>query len=198
MDLLEQLRTSRIIPVVRVGTADEALGLAAQCVAGGLRVIEFTATTTGWDEAVRAARSDWPELVVGAGTLRTAEEAERAADAGAQFFVSPMPAPAVRAVATLAGVPFIEGGFTPAEVAAAAALGPAKLFPAHVGGPAYLRSLLAVLPGAAIVATGGIALSDVPDWLAAGAVAVGVGSDLTASGDIAERVSRTLADADAA
>ena len=120
MDLLEQLRTSRIVPVVRVGTADEALELAARCVQAGLLTVEFTATATtaGWDDAVRAARADWPQLVVGAGTLLTELDAERAAEAGAQFFVSPFPAPGVRAVAERRGLPFVEGGFTPAEVAA--------------------------------------------------------------------------------
>lgn len=193
MDLLQQLRASRIVPVVRVSTADEALELAARCVQAGLLAIEFTATTAGWDEAVRAARTDWPQLVIGAGTLRTQADAEQAAEAGAQFLVSPLPAPGVRLVAERLGLPFVEGGFTPAEIAAAAAQGPAKLFPAHVGGPAYLRSLLAVLPGAAIVPTGGIALADVPLWLAAGAIAVGVGSDLTAGDDIAGRVAKALA-----
>jgi 2-dehydro-3-deoxyphosphogluconate aldolase/(4S)-4-hydroxy-2-oxoglutarate aldolase len=198
VDLLAQLRTSRIVPVVRVGTADEALELAERCVQAGLLTVEFTATTAGWDDAVHAARVNWPQLVVGAGTLLTEFDAERAAEAGAQFFVSPFPAPAVRAVAERRGLPFIEGGLTPAEVAAAAAKGPAKLFPAHVGGPAYLRSLLAVLPGAAIVPTGGIPLADVPLWLAAGAIAVGVGSDLTAGDDIAGRVEQALAGVDAA
>lgn len=192
MDLLEQLRASRIVPVVRVGTADKALELAGRCARAGLHTVEFTATTAGWDEAVRVARAEWPQLVIGAGTLRTQGDAELAADAGAQFLVSPMPAPAVRAVADRLGLPFIEGGFTPAEVAAAAALGPAKLFPAHVGGPEYLRSLLAVLPSAAVVPTGGIRLAEVPQWLAAGAVAVGVGSDLTADDDIAGRVEQAL------
>ena len=76
----------------------------------------------------------------------------------------------------VARIPFIEGGFTPAEVAAAAGRGIAKLFPAHVGGPAYLRSLLAVMPGAKIMPTGGIPLAHVQSWLDAGALAVGIGS----------------------
>jgi 2-dehydro-3-deoxyphosphogluconate aldolase / (4S)-4-hydroxy-2-oxoglutarate aldolase len=198
VDFVEQLRASRIVPVVRVATAEQALDVAGKCAGAGLTTLEFTATTAGWPDAVRTARAEWPELVIGAGTLRTEVDAEQAVDAGAQFLVSPLPAPGVRAVAQRMDLPFVEGGFTPAEIAAAAALGPAKLFPAHVGGPAYLRSLLAVLPGAAVVPTGGIGLDDVPDWLAAGAVAVGVGSDLTAGHDVAGRVAAALADVDAA
>jgi 2-dehydro-3-deoxyphosphogluconate aldolase/(4S)-4-hydroxy-2-oxoglutarate aldolase len=75
-------------------------------------------------------------------------------------------------------VPVIEGGWTPGEIGAAAETGVAKLFPAHVGGPAYLRTLLAVLPGAVVIPTGGIGLDDVHDWLDAGAAAVGVGTAL--------------------
>ena len=70
--------------------------------------------------------------------------------------------------------------------------GIAKLFPAHVGGPAYLRSILAVLPGARIVPTGGIALGQVRDYLDAGAYAVGVGSDLVKSPDPAAAVRELL------
>jgi 2-dehydro-3-deoxyphosphogluconate aldolase/(4S)-4-hydroxy-2-oxoglutarate aldolase len=110
--------------------------------------------------------------------VSTERDALRAADAGADFLVSPYPAPEVREVAGRAEIPFLEGGFTPGELSAAAARGVAKLFPAHVGGVAYLSSVLAVLPGARIIPTGGIALSDVPKWLHAGAFAVGVGRDL--------------------
>ena len=92
-----------------------------------------------------------------------------------------------------AGVPFVEGGLTPTEVLDAASHGIAKLFPAHAGGLRYLQSLLAVAPEARIMPTGGIPLDEVRDWLAAGALAVGVGSDLTAPGDIAARVKAALA-----
>jgi 2-dehydro-3-deoxyphosphogluconate aldolase/(4S)-4-hydroxy-2-oxoglutarate aldolase len=126
--------------------------------------------------------------------INTAEDARRAVDSGADFLVSPYPAPEVRAFADDAGMVFLEGGFTPAEVAAASAHGIAKLFPAHVGGPAYLRSVLAVLPGARIVPTGGIGLAEVRDYLAAGAYAVGVGSDLVKAPDPAQAVRDLLKD----
>ena len=125
--------------------------------------------------------------------MTTAEDARRAVDAGADFLVSPYPAPAVRSFATETGTVFLEGGFTPGEVAAATRHGVAKLFPAHVGGVGFLRSLLAVAPRARIMPTGGIPLTEVPHWLAAGAYAVGVGRDLTAPGDIAARVREVLA-----
>jgi 2-dehydro-3-deoxyphosphogluconate aldolase/(4S)-4-hydroxy-2-oxoglutarate aldolase len=183
---------ARLLPVLRVGSADEALSLADRLSDAGLPAIELTATTPGWAGAVRTLRERAPHLTVGAGTVTTADDARAALDAGAHFLVSPYPSPGVRPVVQAAGVPFLEGGFTPGEVADAAGRGIAKLFPAHVGGSAYLRSLIAVLPGARIVPTGGIRLADVGAWLQAGAFAVGVGSDLTAPGDIRSRVDQAL------
>ncbi|WP_432491809.1 bifunctional 4-hydroxy-2-oxoglutarate aldolase/2-dehydro-3-deoxy-phosphogluconate aldolase [Kineococcus gypseus] len=191
--LIEALRPVPLLPVLRLSSAEEAVALSARLVGAGLRVLELTATTPGWDEAVRAVRAEHPDAVVGVGTVTTAADAERALAAGARFLVSPWPAPHVRPVAAAAGAAFLEGGCTPAEVADAVSRGPAKVFPAHLGGPAYVRSLLAVLPGAHLVPTGGVRLEDVPQWLAAGAVAVGIGSDLTAPGDVGERVRELLA-----
>jgi 2-dehydro-3-deoxyphosphogluconate aldolase/(4S)-4-hydroxy-2-oxoglutarate aldolase len=135
-----------------------------------------------------------PDLLVGVGTVTAAATAQRALEGGADFLVSPYPAPEVREVARSAGALFIEGGFTPAEIAEAAARGPAKLFPASIGGPSYVRSLLAVLPEARIVPTGGIRLGEVSAYLEAGAFAVGVGSELTAAGEARERARALLAE----
>jgi 2-dehydro-3-deoxyphosphogluconate aldolase / (4S)-4-hydroxy-2-oxoglutarate aldolase len=171
-----------VVPVVREDAAARALEVADWLIEQGLGVIELTASTPGWDGALAELRTRAPEVLLGAGTLRTREDAERALALGADFLVTPCPAPEVRAVAT---VPMIEGGFTPGEVLAAADRGMAKLFPAHVGGPALLRSILALSPQARIVPTGGIGLADVPTWIDAGAVAVGIGSELRPSADAA-------------
>lgn len=190
MSVEEVIRHARLLPVVRVANADEALRVADRLSAAGLPAVELTATTAGWADAVAQMRRRNPQLTVGAGTITTEQDAQAAVDAGAQFLVSPYPTPAVRPVA--GDIPFIEGGFTPGEIADAAGRGLAKLFPAHVGGPTFLRSVLAVLPGARIIPTGGIKLGDVATWLTAGAFAVGVGSDLTAEGDIRARVEKVM------
>jgi 2-dehydro-3-deoxyphosphogluconate aldolase/(4S)-4-hydroxy-2-oxoglutarate aldolase len=122
----------------------------------------------------------------------SASVALQAVEAGAHFCVSPSLAPAARAQLERAGVPFVEGGLTPTEVFEASSRGIAKLFPAHLGGVQYLTSLLTVEPSARIMPTGGIPLGEVGDWLRAGAIAVGVGSDLTAPGDVAARVRQAL------
>jgi 2-dehydro-3-deoxyphosphogluconate aldolase/(4S)-4-hydroxy-2-oxoglutarate aldolase len=176
-DVLDRIAQARVVPVVRERDAGAALERAERLVAGGHRVVELTATTAGWQAALAEARERWPWVLLGAGTLRTGPDAQAAVGAGAGFLVSAFPAPEVRAVAGREGVPLIEGGFTPAEVAAASERGAAKLFPAHIGGPAYVRSLLAVLPGAAIVPTGGIRPEAVEEYLTAGAIAVGINAD---------------------
>ena len=130
--------------------------------------------------AVNSARSTGAAALIGMGTVTTAAQAVTAVSAGAQFLVSPFPAPEVRPVAERTGVILIEGGFTPAEIADAASRGPAKVFPAHVGGPAFIRSLRAILPGAQLIPTGGIAVGQAGDYLDAGALAVGMGSGLPA------------------
>lgn len=192
IDALEaRLRRARIVPVVRVGDAGEAQDLVGRLLAAGLDTIELTTTIAGWQEVVGAVRS--PGLCVGVGTIRSADQAREAAAMGADFCVSPCLVPGARGVLEAAGMPFIEGGLTPSEVLEAASRGIAKLFPAHLGGPAYLRSLLAVAPDARIVPTGGIPLEQAGEWLDAGAVAVGVGSDLTAPGDIAARLREAMA-----
>jgi 2-dehydro-3-deoxyphosphogluconate aldolase/(4S)-4-hydroxy-2-oxoglutarate aldolase len=143
------------------------------------RYITATTSVAEWATALHRVRDEHPEVCVGVGTIMDADMAWRAIDAGAQFLVTPRIDRAVRAVAHAVGIAVLEGGCTPSEVLGAVdANGIAKLFPAHVGGPQYLRSLLAVAPGARIVPTGGIRLRDAHEWLAAGAFAVGIGRDL--------------------
>ncbi|AXH34148.1 hypothetical protein DVJ78_00680 [Humibacter sp. BT305] len=182
---VETLRRARIVAVLR---ADGAGALEAQLDAvreGGVRAIEVTTTAEGWQQVLRRAASEAEaDVLVGAGTVTTIEQAEQALEAGARFLVSPYRVPdAVSAIARTAaggGVPFVPGGFTPAEVAEAAQVGDgvAKLFPAATGGLAHLKAIRDVLPSVSIMPTGGIGPDDAADWLAAGAVAVGLGGAL--------------------
>lgn len=186
---VERIGAARLLPVVRTAEAAEAIDVVARLGAAGLSVVELTATTRNWPTALGRVRAAHPNACVGVGTVLDARTAREAIAGGAQFLVSPSLVPNVRELAREAGMLFIEGGLTPTELHTALANdGIAKLFPAHVGGPAYLRSFLSVTPGARIVPTGGIPLGQIAEWLAAGAYAVGVGRDLTASGDIEARL----------
>lgn len=182
LDIAASIGASRLLPVLRVAAAEDAARLARELADAGINVLELTATTVGWHELLGSLKAELPLVVLGVGTLTTAADAERAVTAGADFLVSPYAVPEVRGVASAAEILLVEGGFSPGELAAVAAHGPAKLFPASIGGPGYLRSLLATMPEASIIPTGGVRIDDVPAYLAAGAFAVGVGSDLLADG----------------
>jgi 2-dehydro-3-deoxyphosphogluconate aldolase/(4S)-4-hydroxy-2-oxoglutarate aldolase len=190
--VFDRIRRARLVPVIRVQEAPTALDLVERLLAGGLDVIEITTTIDGWDQVLRTVRETYPGLCTGAGTVTTPAFAERAVAVGAEFCVSPCLVPTVRTALGPTGVPLLEGGLTPTEVLGAARHGVAKLFPAHVGGVRYLRSLLAVAPDARIMPTGGIPLAEAAQWLEAGAFAVGIGGDLTAPGDIGARVREAL------
>ncbi|WSK18364.1 bifunctional 4-hydroxy-2-oxoglutarate aldolase/2-dehydro-3-deoxy-phosphogluconate aldolase [Streptomyces sp. NBC_01298] len=179
------ITAQRLLPVLRNADADEAVRHTTALLAAGCRAVELTTSTPGWAEAVARTvpltDARGRPALIGVGTVTTAVAARTALDAGAAFLISPYPAPEVREVALERGAVFIEGGFTPGEIASAVRSGgAAKVFPAHVGGPRFIRSLKAVLPDALIIPTGGIAPGEVRDWLDAGAAAVGIGSGLPA------------------
>ena len=186
-DVVDRIGVSQLVPVLRLPDAPAAVRAASQCFAAGLDVVELTATTTGWARALAELRAAEPERLIGLGTVLDSDTARQALDSGADFLVSPCPAPAVREAA--GDAVFIEGGWTVAEVLDAGRRGAAKLFPAHVGGVQYLRTLLAIDPQLQVIPTGGIRLADVRSWLDAGAFAVGVGTDLLMHDDLAAALS---------
>ncbi|WP_262107583.1 bifunctional 4-hydroxy-2-oxoglutarate aldolase/2-dehydro-3-deoxy-phosphogluconate aldolase [Arthrobacter sp. Marseille-P9274] len=193
----ECIGAARLLPVLRTRSAEEAHGLAMRLLSLGLTSVELTTTTPGWQQVVASVRAEAPEALVGVGTIGSVSDAEAAVSAGAHFLVSPYPVPGARQAAQEQGTLFIEGSFTPGELAAASSRGVTKLFPAHVGGVSYLKSMLAVLPGARIIPTGGIPLAEVSAWLNAGAYAVGVGSDLYSGGDLDGKVQALLSSLEA-
>jgi 2-dehydro-3-deoxyphosphogluconate aldolase / (4S)-4-hydroxy-2-oxoglutarate aldolase len=187
-DLADTLQSAVLLPVLRATNPQMALELVDRCASAALPVVELTTTTEGWPDAVHQARAAWPSLLVGVGTVLEPKQAEAAIDAGAAFVVSPCPVPDVRR-AIDGKLPLVEGGFTPGELLAASARGLAKFFPAQVGTTQMLRSVLTLRPQARIVPTGGIGLDEVPSWIQAGALAVGVGTGLLDEPDLPSRVS---------
>ena len=148
----------------------------------------------GWERRRRARCASSRRTCSSASApITTAEQARAAVDAGAHFCVSPRLAPDARARARrrTACRSSRAGSRPPRSSTRRRAASPSSSPPTSAGSR-YLESLLAVAPDARIMPTGGIALSDVATWLAAGAIAVGVGSDLTAAGDIAARVAEAL------
>lgn len=194
--VLLALREDRVAAVVRARVVADAVGLASALAEAGVRCVEFTFTTPGILEVIRAAASG-NGAIVGAGTVLRAEEAKAAIDAGARFIVSPGVAPDVVQPCVDAGVPFFLGALTPTEVMAAVAAGSAavKLFPAGLGGLEYLKSLRGPFPDVDLVPSGGVNPQSAAQFVAAGALAVFAGSDLVPStaaesGDLASIAAR--------
>ncbi len=175
------MATVPVIAVVRLPSAEAALPVASAVHAGGIRLIEVTLTTDGALPSVGAIREAGLDgLAVGVGTVRTPAEARRALDAGAEYLVTPTTRVDVVDVTREAGVPVICAGLTPTELDVAHRSGAdyVKLFPASAVGPRYLREVLAPLPDLRVVPTGGVTASNIPDFRAAGAAGVGIGSAL--------------------
>jgi 2-dehydro-3-deoxyphosphogluconate aldolase/(4S)-4-hydroxy-2-oxoglutarate aldolase len=184
MSLAATVLDERIVPVARGLDASSAPALAGALAAGGLHVIEITVESANGFDAIAAVVGG--EMTVGAGTIVTIDQARRAVDAGAEFLVTPHLDVALLEWAGTNGVVMIPAALTPTEVFAACRYEPpaVKLFPAHVGGPEYLLSLLGPYPGLRLIPTGGVTGDNVSAYLGAGALAVGVGGWLTSSSDL--------------
>lgn len=179
--LPRQLIDTRIVAVLRTATAEASLVAARTLVAAGVTCVEVTLTTPDAAALIEALRAELGRsAAVGAGTVVTSAEAGQVVDAGAQFLVSPAPCPDVVAVAVEAGVPALPGAFTAHEVLLAwnAGASAVKVFPAVTGGPVHVRALRGPLPHVPLIPTGGVTPATAPDYLAAGAAAVGLGSEL--------------------
>lgn len=179
--LSSALRRTRAIAILRGRSAGCLDAVVDTLVDSGVRCLEITMNTPGALDAVQAARERHGSAAeVGAGTVRTPEQADRAAAAGAQFVVTPGLDEAVAARVSAHGLAYFPGAFTATEVTRAAQLGASavKIFPASLGGPGYVRELRAPLDDVELVPTGGVALHQVRGYLDAGACAVGVGSPL--------------------
>jgi len=171
----------RVVAIVRADDAEYLPAVVATLIQGGLRAIELPLTTPGALDALRTlVDRHRGEAIVGVGTVLEAHAAEESVSAGAAFLVSPALSPEVMEVGRRRNVPVVPGALTPTEIIACSEQGAAavKLFPASLGGPAYLRALRAPLRHIPIVPTGGIGLDQVAAYLHEGAVAVGLGAPL--------------------
>lgn len=173
------LDAATVIPVLTVDEAADAAPLARALAAGGLKVVELTLRTQAALEAMRAMQDAAPELIVGMGTIRTGEDARRAAEAGAAFLVSPGLTPRLAAQMLETGLPCLPGVATAGEAMQAREQGfeALKFFPAEpAGGIAYLKALAGPLPDIRFCPTGSISRERAPDYLALKSVACVGGS----------------------
>lgn len=178
--LRSRLAVERLVAILRGSEVDATVAAARRLLASGVRALEITLTLDGAEEAVRQVVADAPEgALIGAGTVLTEADVDRAVAAGAQFIVTPTLTASV-AYAVRSGVGVLPGVYTPTEIQHGHDLGAAavKLFPASALGPAFIKAVRDPFPDARIMPVGGVDVDVIGDYLAAGAFGVGVGGPL--------------------
>lgn len=195
MQTLQALVAGRpVVAVLRAPSADRFAAAVDVLAEAGLPAVEVTLSTAGALECIADLRARHGQsLAIGAGTIRSPQDARAALDAGAQFVVSQVTDAGVATAVREAGVPYVPGALTPNEVIAAWSLQveAVKISPVGpLGGPAYIRELHGPMPDVPLMPTGGVELDDVPAYFAAGATLVGASARLVrdallAGGDLA-------------
>ena len=174
---------SGLVAIIRTKTADEARTFATALIAAGVDVIEFTTTTPAVFDLIEEFASN-KDVHVGLGTAMSRAHVLSGKDAGAKFVISPHVSQEVIETTKQAGLISIPGVASPTEVADALRFGAdiLKFFPASALGPNYLKAVCEPFPGLNWMATGGISVETIPDWVAAGVSGFGVGGKLTSGG----------------
>lgn len=192
---VERIVDCGVIAVVRMDQSENLVGTARALVEGGVVSVEVTMTTPGALNVISETRRELGDAVlVGAGTVLTEGDAQRAIKAGAAFIVAPTTQRGVIDAAHAAGVPVIAGALTPNELELAMRLGAdlVKLFPGRVATPSYFKDVLGPFPTARLLPTGNVNLETAAEYIAAGAVAVGVGKALVDQAAVERRDWATL------
>ena len=188
--VIQWIRETGLIPVVRAASADEAMRAIEAIKEGGVSVLEITMTVPGAVRVIEEVSARYgSDVLVGAGTVLDPETARACILAGAQFVVSPTLDSNTIACCRTYGIMVMPGALTPTEVLQAWKAGAdfVKVFPANaLGGASYIKSLKAPLPQIELVPTGGVSLKTAAEFIKAGASALGVGSDLVDMNAICE------------
>lgn len=189
---MSELDQFPVIPVIVIDDANDAEPLAEALIQGGLNIIEVTFRTAAAADAIERIAKAFPEMIVGAGTVVTPEQAKRAIDAGSKFGLAPGTDPETIAYFKEQGVPFIPGVMTPSDIQAAVKAGcqHLKFFPAGAaGGPKLLKAMSAPYAnlGVKFCPTGGVSLENMLDYLAMPEVFAIGGSWLASKAQIAAK-----------
>jgi 2-dehydro-3-deoxyphosphogluconate aldolase/(4S)-4-hydroxy-2-oxoglutarate aldolase len=179
--VLARVKDLGLLAVIRGPSPELTLKMVDALVAGGVLGIEITYTTPQAPSVVKAlAQKYGDQILLGMGTLTRPEQGQEALESGAQFVVSPIVEPALAKAMVATGLGVMIGAFTASEVFQAYQLGSdvVKLFPGSLGGPAYMKALRGPFPNIPMMPTGGVSADNLGEWFAAGAVAVGAGSEL--------------------
>mgnify|MGYP001314941561 FL=1 len=179
LEVLQKLSDAKIVSVIRGKDAEEATRISKASIQGGFKAIEVTYTTPKVENVLEKLRDE--DVLVGAGTVLDAETARHALLHGARFIVSPHFNKEISEICHRYSVPYLPGCLTVSEIVQALEHGcdVVKLFPANHLTPSFLKAVNGPLPHVRMMPTGGINLNNFVEWLDMGALAVGIGSDLT-------------------
>lgn len=181
-EIVKILKTEKIVAIVRMKEQLEVPAFINSLIKGGIKALEITSNTPGFSEEIANARNRYRQfdVLIGAGTVTNVHIAKEAIEAGAQFLVTPNTNIEVIKVAHAHDIPVLMGAVTPTEVCVAIENGAdiIKLFPAGSLGINYFKAIKAPLDKVDFFVVGGINLSNIKDWMEAGAAGVGLGSVL--------------------
>lgn len=178
-DLLEQLLSTKIIAIIRLSSSEPIQELAKALYRGGISAIEITMGTPDALNEIKKL-SQIEGVIPGVGSVIDAKTAQSALEAGAQFVVTPVSKPEVIQMTHRYDKPILSGAMTPSEILQAYEWGAdvIKLFPAANFGLSYFKAVKAPMPHLPIMPTGGVTVENAAQWIASGAVCLGVGSTL--------------------
>jgi 2-dehydro-3-deoxyphosphogluconate aldolase/(4S)-4-hydroxy-2-oxoglutarate aldolase len=195
-ELLEKIGQKKLVPVIRTATADDARWAVEVLAHSGISVFEITLTIPNAVDLIAELSAATPDLLIGAGTVLTAEQAEASINAGAKFIVSPIFKRQVVEFCNRNEICVIPAGITPTEIYNAWQSGAdvVKVFPCGaVGGASYIKAVKSVFPDIKLMPTGGVNIETIKSFLNAGAIAVGAGTDLVDSNLVKTRDAAGLA-----
>ena len=202
VDTLATLLRYPVVPVFYHADAAHAQRMMQACYAGGIRVFEFTNRGSNaldvFTQLQAYAQENCPEMVLGIGTLFSAEQAEQFIAAGAAFVVQPCATAEVAEVCRAHDIPWLPGALTPTEIYQATQMGAAvvKIFPGNIVGPDYVKALRGPMPHVKLMVTGGVepTRESVSAWFGAGVNAVGMGSQLFKNADDTAALSASISE----
>lgn len=183
MNVLQRLTTNGVVAVIRANSAKEAILMSEACIQGGLSNIEVTFTTPQAEQAIQELSSKYKDsAVIGAGTVLDPLTARIAILAGAAFVVSPSFDVETAKMCNLYSISYMPGCLTLGEMKEALKYGVdiLKLFPGSAFGPEFIKAVKGPMPHANVMPTGGVDLDNMEQWIKNGAIAVGIGGNLTA------------------
>ena len=178
---LTLLQQTRVIAVIRTAKIEQGRQMALAVAAGGIQLIEITWNSDRPTELIQQLRVELPNCTIGTGTLLTLDQLKEAIAAGAQFLFTPHVDPVMIQTAVAHSIPIIPGALSPTEIVTAWQAGAScvKVFPvSSVGGASYIKSLQGPLGNIPLIPTGGVTLENAKEFIAAGAIAVGLSGQL--------------------